>query len=74
MNHENTLATEAGSALSQSVRKSVRQIERREWWLWSYAVLVTILLATTWTCRALGVPFSSIGWEKKPCETLRKVE
>src|SRR5713226_5900589 len=26
------------------VQKSLRQIERREWWLWAVAVLVTLLL------------------------------
>jgi diguanylate cyclase (GGDEF)-like protein len=44
MNHESLLAIKVGGIPAQALQASMRRVERRGWWLWSYAVLVTILL------------------------------
>src|ERR1700693_2411640 len=44
MNQESLLTIKVGGIPAQAVQASMRRIERREWYLWSYAVLVTILL------------------------------
>ena len=44
VNEEKARATKVGGLLSEAMQANMRHIERREWWLRSYAVLVTILL------------------------------
>jgi two-component system cell cycle response regulator len=44
MNPESTLTSEIPGQPPPAVQESMRSMERREWWLWSYAMLVTILL------------------------------
>jgi diguanylate cyclase (GGDEF)-like protein len=41
---EDLISIPGGGNPAQGVQASLRRIERREWWLWSYAVSVTILL------------------------------
>ena len=44
MNQESLLTIKVGGIPAQAVQASMRRIERREWFLWSYVVMVTILL------------------------------
>jgi two-component system, cell cycle response regulator len=61
MKNDNALAREVGGAVPQGVRESMRHIERREWWLWSYAVLVTILLTVAIATFAFPALLSQAG-------------
>jgi diguanylate cyclase (GGDEF)-like protein len=44
MSLESTPSNEAPGLPPPALQESMRHMERREWWLWSYAMLVTILL------------------------------
>jgi diguanylate cyclase (GGDEF)-like protein len=44
MSQESLLTIKIGGIPAPAVQTNMRRIERREWWLWSYAMLVTILL------------------------------
>jgi diguanylate cyclase (GGDEF)-like protein len=41
---ESPSRTEAGAEREQEIRAALRNVGRRQWWLWSTAVMVTILL------------------------------
>lgn len=41
---ESPSGTEAGADREQEIRAALRNVGRRQWWLWSTAVMVTILL------------------------------
>lgn len=43
--HQPKTATESRDARTKVLRANFRHIERREWWLWAAAVVITILLA-----------------------------
>jgi diguanylate cyclase (GGDEF)-like protein len=61
VNQENMLAHKVGGILSDAVQESMRHVERREWWLWSYAVLVTILLTVAIATFAFPALLSQAG-------------
>jgi diguanylate cyclase (GGDEF)-like protein len=61
MNQENAPTSEGASVLSQAAQASVRHVERREWWLWSYAMLVTILLTLAIATFAFPALLSQAG-------------
>ena len=61
VNEEEALATKVGGILSDAMQESMRHIERREWWLWSYAVLVTILLTIAIATFAFPALLSQAG-------------
>jgi diguanylate cyclase (GGDEF)-like protein len=61
VNEEEALATKVGGILSDAMQESMRPIERREWWLWSYAVLVTILLTIAIATFAFPALLSQAG-------------
>lgn len=58
---ENVLAEKVGALLSDAVQESIRHAERREWWLWSYAVLVTMLLTVAIATFAFPALLSQTG-------------
>jgi two-component system, cell cycle sensor histidine kinase and response regulator CckA len=42
--HKTTSESERGDAQNKALRTNFRRIERREWWLWAAAFVITILL------------------------------
>ena len=43
-NHTSTSAPESGLSKQKPLRTNFRRIERKEWWLWAAAVVVTLLI------------------------------
>lgn len=44
LGHESGNFGEPGDVEAEAVRKNFRRIERREWWLWAAAIVITLLL------------------------------
>ena len=44
MVEKNLMRSEIDGATALKAQETMRRMDRREWWLWSYAVIVTLLL------------------------------
>jgi PAS domain S-box-containing protein len=45
LGHKTSDSGEPGIAETKAIRKNFQRIERREWWLWAVAIVITFLLA-----------------------------
>jgi diguanylate cyclase (GGDEF)-like protein len=58
---ESSITNKTGLIPAQQVHETMRHLERRGWWLWSYAVLVTILLSLAIASFAFPALLSQVG-------------